>query len=253
MNKLLFAGLSIFAATLTTSAVVVNFDDLTVPDDGYYNGSDSTGFFTSDGVSFSNYYDTTYSSWDGFAYSNLGYAAPTSSDYSYQYNLAATSAYSGSNYAICYAGYYSTPTITLTSLTCAPQSIMVTNTAYAWADMTYGSGFSSVFTTGDYFTVTFTGYDASGTSTGYVTVYLADFTNGNSYILTTWEEVDLTSLGDSVSYIEVTFASSDTGDYGINTPTYVAIDDFIAVPEPSAFAAFAGLFALGFVWKRSRK
>jgi hypothetical protein len=41
-------------------------------------------------------------------------------------------------------------------------------------------------------------------------------------------------LGDARS-IGIDFASSDVGEWGINTPTYVAIDNLtlVAVPEPS--------------------
>ena len=43
--------------------------------------------------------------------------------------------------------------------------------------------------------------------------------------------MDLSSLGD-VTGLEFNVASSDVGDFGINTPTYFAMDDLTVIPEP---------------------
>ena len=46
----------------------------------------------------------------------------------------------------------------------------------------------------------------------------------DSYIIKDWTSIDLSSLGvaDSISF---TVASSDIGQFGINTPTYICIDN----------------------------
>ena len=54
--------------------------------------------------------------------------------------------------------------------------------------------------------------------------YLADFRDGKSFVLDNWSKVDVSILGD-VDKLQFEFASSDTGDYGVNTPTYVCIDN----------------------------
>jgi hypothetical protein len=49
---------------------IADFEDLSLTSQSYWNGSDSSGGFSSGGARFSNHYDTAYDSWDGFAYSN---------------------------------------------------------------------------------------------------------------------------------------------------------------------------------------
>jgi hypothetical protein len=50
------------------------------------------------------------------------------------------------------------------------------------------------------------------------------------------------------------FTGTDLGDYGLNTPSYMAVDNinFTTVPEPSAFALLLGAVALGCVARRRR-
>ena len=74
--------------------------------------------------------------------------------------------------------------------------------------------------------MTITGKDVDGIITDDIEFYLADFRfddNSQDYIIDTWTAVDLSILG-QVKTIEFSVSSSDTGDYGINTPTYFAID-----------------------------
>ena len=73
---------------------------------------------------------------------------------------------------------------------------------------------------------------------------LADFTHQDSsqdYIVTQWEYVDLSPLG-TVDSVEFIFTSSDVGQWGINTPTYVAIDNFNSnqVSNPNSIETFNG-------------
>ena len=49
----------------------------------------------------------------------------------------------------------------------------------------------------------------------------------------TWEWVDLSELG-QIASIYFTMESSDTGDYGINTPTYFCLDKLTVSTEPSS-------------------
>jgi hypothetical protein len=62
---------------------------------------------------------------------------------------------------------------------------------------------------------------------GSVDYYLADFRDGKSFIEESWAWVDLTSLGRYVYRVEISFSGTDVGEYGLNTPTYCAIDDII--------------------------
>ena len=69
--------------------------------------------------------------------------------------------------------------------------------------------------------------DKDGKPTGKtVEFYLADFrTATSSGIITNWTKVDLTPLGNKVNTITFDFESSDTGEWGINTPTYFCFDN----------------------------
>ena len=65
---------------------------------------------------------------------------------------------------------------------------------------------------------------------------LADFRfsdDGLDSILEEWVFLDLSGLG-AVRELHFGFESSDVGVFGINTPTYFAIDDLVTVPEPGA-------------------
>ena len=265
------AALACALAVAPLGAAVIDFSDVPLtgpavatyagPGGGvYYNGSDGAGSFASGGASFNNNFTDWgygFTSWANFAYSTT--SDTTTSGYVNEY-----SAYSSGNsgaYGIAYfSAYDPAPRITFAQAV-APQSVLLTNTTYAALDMLSGaSGFSKKFggATGDdpdWFRVTFTGYDASSAVTGTVVFYLADFRfsdNSLDYIVDDWTSVDLSGLGSGVRAIELSFASSDVGMFGINTPTYVAFDNlaYTPVPEPSAFAGFAGLGALAFALRR---
>ena len=63
--------------------------------------------------------------------------------------------------------------------------------------------------------------------------YLADMRDASSaehFILSSWEWMDLRSLG-KVKSITLDFDSSDKGTYGVNTPTYLCLDNFGSMPE----------------------
>ncbi len=251
--KLFFATL--FAAPLIAGAVTINFEDLALAADSSYNGSDNAGGFVSGSVSFSNNFTDWgggYSSWDGFGYSNKGYAKPaTAGDYTYEFNTVASD---NSTYAVVYGSAFSSaPTITLNSETSTPLSIDIVNTTVTWSSLSYGDGFAKQFEAGDWFKLTISAFDAVGDFIASIETFLADFTDGKSYIMDEWTTVDLSSLGMNVASLEFSFSSTDNGMFGINTPTYVAIDNLVAVPEPSTYAAITGLAVLGLAWQRRRK
>lgn len=255
------AGAAVAALVLAPAlgAAVIDFSDLTLAASSYYDGGPLTNSagWTSGGASFNNSvtnWGGSFYSWAGFAYSNQ--TDTTTPGYVNQYSAYNLGASTGT-YAV---GYYSTfdgyaPTISFGGAV-APQSIWLANTTWAALAMRDGNGASRKFAAGDYFNVVITGLDQSGVATGAaITHALADFRAGGSYIADDWTEVDLGALGANVWSIKFSFESTDIGDWGINTPAYVAIDNlnFVAVPEPSAAAALAGLGALGLASLRRRR
>lgn len=251
-------GLAMAPVNGEASPLVVTFDDLALSgSDTYYNGgpTDNTNGWVSQGVGFGNSFTDFgdgFISWNGFAYSNVN--DTTTGDYTNQYAAITGTAFSGSIYAVAYSG--SQDFINL-PVGYQPASVRVTNTTYAALDMANGSAFSRKFGAGDFLTVTFTGYSnagATGTVTGSTTFYLGDFLDGKSTIVNTWELLDLTPLGAAAS-VGLSWASSDVDPvYGINTPTYAAIDSLTLtpVPEPSSMAllACAGACVIAGMWRR---
>jgi len=79
----------------------------------------------------------------------------------------------------------------------------------------------------DWYKLSLTGISESGQIIGTREIYLADFrpdNNAEDYISNIWNNKDLSELG-YLSKLVLVVSSSDVGDYGINTPTYVCIDN----------------------------
>jgi Domain of unknown function (DUF4465)/PEP-CTERM motif len=104
----------------------------------------------------------------------------------------------------------------------------------------------------------YSGINGMGMQVGEVDFYLANFLGTNSYIINTWETLDLSSLA-GVRSLRFGLQSSDNNaSFGINTPAYFAIDNLSllssVVPEPgSSIMLGIGLAGLGgLYWTRRR-
>lgn len=246
----LIAGLAI--ATIDLKAQLISdFENLTLAAGTYWNGSDLSGSFSSGSATFLNNYNMAWGSWDGFAYSNI--SDSTTAGYTNQYAARTGVGYNNSaNYAV--ANYYGTTKIRLSgaALGAPVAGFYVTNATYAAISMRDGDAFARKFgdTTGtgsglaqgaypDWFKLSVTGYRTGVVITDTVHFYLADYRFSNNaldYIVTTWQWVDLTSLGnlDSVLF---SLSSSDVGAWGMNTPAYFCMDDFTAALPTSIISA----------------
>jgi len=70
--------------------------------------------------------------------------------------------------------------------------------------------------------------------TGSQEFFLADFRfadNSLDFVVDEFESVDLTALGDARS-VQLSFDSSDIGNFGINTPLFIAIDNIQLSASP---------------------
>lgn len=240
LRVLALAGTTFSIALTAAKAATVTFE--TVPlgspngPAGVWNGQAGTGGLGVEGAAFNNSY-TNYGSgfygWSGFSFSN--HTDNTTAGNGNQFSAyPAIGAGGSSQYAIGYSG--AIINIGLTDLT--GKGAMITNTTYAALSMLNGDSFAKAFggTSGDdsdYFKLTISGFN-NGIATGTpVDFYLADFRftdNSQDYIVNQWTYVDFSSLG-TVNEIRFGFESSDVGMFGINTPTYFALDNLTAVPE----------------------
>lgn len=238
----LAAGVSLVAA-ISAPAAVITFDELDPGSQGYWNGSDESGGFTSGGAFFENSYYAPWQSWSGFGYSNQG--DTTTADFTNQYSSFAGGGLGGSgNFAVAFGSAIPGAegvVLTFPSVTdLAGLGAWITNTTYTALSVQLGDDFSAPFGPEDYLKLTIHGYhglDATGT----VDFYLADYRNGATHVVDTWTWVGLSALG-SVDRLTFSFDSSDVSFGFLNKPAYFAMDDLLSVPEPStAVAALAGL------------
>lgn len=213
---------------------VSDFENLTLNDESYYDGSDLSGGFASGDAYFYNKYNTTYQSWSGFAYANR--TDVTSGEYTNPYSAFTGEGYNQSkNFVV--ANVFGTSGLKLTGSTAGTTitGFFATNTTYAALTMKNGDAFNISTKFGgesgdvkDWFKLTINGYLNNNASTTSVDFYLADYRfddNSRDYILNTWKWVDLRSLG-KVDSLSFTLTSSDNGEWGMNTPAYFAMDNF---------------------------
>ncbi len=236
------------------SASVVDFEDLPLAPESFYNGADGTGGFSSSGAFFNNTF-TDFGGgvtiWSGWSYSNI--TDNTTPGFMNQYStIPGTGADGSPNYAVAFAFDPGDATIEL-PVSLFPDSMFIANTTYAYQEMLNGSQFSKVFggQTGDdpdFFLLTITGLDSIGGAIGTIDFYLADYRfedNSLDYLIDSWTEVDLTGL-DGAATLSFGLTSSDVGQFGMNTPAYFAIDNLHVVPEPTTMVLllFGGVMAL---------
>ena len=95
-----------------------------------------------------------------------------------------------------------------------------TNSAYVVNSILNGDNYAKKFDENDYLNCTVEGYSSDSTLVGTVKIDLAS----NGKYVDTWKQADLSKLK-GVKYVKFTFTGSDTGDYGLNTPAYICIDN----------------------------
>ena len=243
------------------SSDVVGFEDVGTGLDtqSFFNGPDPDGTivtgpyedvvvlgkFQSELLTFNNAYSTDFDSWNQWAYANM--TDTTTAGYLNQF-----SAYPGhgagdsETFGVAFASqgdFYDAPLITrsvddLRSF----GSLAISNTTYAALSMLRGDSFAKKFggdsgNDPDFFTLTIEGLDASGEVVGQVDVFLADYQftdNSLDYILDDWLTVDLMPVSNARS-LAFSLSSSDVGNFGMNTPSYFAVDDIVMLTPVVAF------------------
>lgn len=117
------------------------------------------------------------------------------------------------------------------------EGVYVNLNSYSYYSVECGDNFARAFSNGDKFTLTIHGV-AADESEKTVEVSLASYTNGDLTICRGWKYVDLTTLG-AVNEIYFTMESTDSGDYGMNTPGYFCLDKLMVSPDDSSSLSLA--------------
>lgn len=234
----------------TSNAQVVDFESLQLAPNSYENGSNLQGKFEVGPFEFINNYDTTYQSWEGFAYSNMTDTVTTG--FMNQYSARpGNGADNSTNYAVAYFNDYFVHPIKInlksTQLNAVfLKSVSITNSTYAALDMLNGNPpYSKKFggasgNDPDYFFLVIHAYYNNNDITKNVALADYRFTNSNNdFVLTNWQKIDLGNV--PVDSIRLYLHSSDNGSFGMNTPAYVCIDnleyDFISSINTQSFIA----------------
>ncbi len=225
-----------------SNAQTVDFESVTLAPNSAYDGSDLSGTPNSDttaydstfvfsGLVMTNQWNSQYGYFsDGWAFSNK--TDDTTPSLPGAYNSYAGGGANGSdNYAIAYISPGKEIQLE-NNATATFGSISVTNNNYAAYSMLNGDNVAKKFggVTGDdedWFLLDIIGYDAAGNSVDTIKFYLADYRfndNAQDYIIKDWTSIDLTSFGE-INKIRFEQSSSDNGNFGMNTPSYLAIDN----------------------------
>lgn len=243
-HLLTLAALTCITAQLVAQGTTtVDLEDKTLPANSFYNGSDNAGGFSSRGAFFNNSYGGGF--WSGWSYSNT--SDTTTPGYGNQYSAITGAGVGGGGiYGIAFNYASGVSYINLPSGS-SPISVSITNTTYSALSMQNGDSFAKKFggATGndaDFFLLTIearSGLNGTGTILNTVPFYLADYRfsdNSFDYIVKTWKSVDLSTLPASTQSLTFDLTSSDVGEFGMNTPSYFALDSLVvAVPEPGVF------------------
>lgn len=236
MRKILLS-LFVFASVLTSKAQTTStFESLTLPksDTAYINYSDygeDVGF--TDGLAyFPCVYDTSfgYEYWaSGFAYSNM--TDSVTSGFMNQYSAKTAIGFAASEKYVVAYGKENNIRLTGAATGKGLLGFYITNSTYAYNSMRDGDGFSKKFnaTDKDYFRLDIFAYRKDTLGKDSVSFYLADFRNSDStknYIVKDWQWVNLAKIGKADS-LYFRLQSTDNGSFGMNTPAYFCMDNFM--------------------------
>lgn len=216
----------------TNRSEVVDFEEIDLGTNGFANGSDLSGGFTSKGAFFRTVFNPEFNFWQGVAASEQ--TDTTTPGFLNQYSSFSGDGVDDSQqYAVVFDGDSESDIRFHTDTTV--HGAWINNTTYAGLVMQDGDSVFGLDPFGgpsgdepDRFELAVTGIDQAGAQTGQVTFDLADFTPSDSAadtIVEDWTYLDLSPLGDEVRELQFDLASTDRSFGFNNTPNYFALDD----------------------------
>lgn len=227
---------------------VMDFSELSLLPDSYFLPAE-TGSFSAGPLTFP--YDAGTGFWSGFSYSSR---VSLTGEYTNDQFVAVTRGSmqgDSTTFAIAYVAsdwmsgtYDPIPSVVEVSDGQAVtfSGFYATNNEMAYITMRDGTLYNKKFggDTGndpDWFRIKVWGVRADNSTTEPLEFYLADFRaddNSLDYIANDWRWCDLSALG-SVKSLNFVMESTDTGDYGINTPAYFCLDNLTVMSIQAPF------------------
>lgn len=231
MKKIFTLVTFILSIGFATAQTASDFDNTLTQIDTFLNGSDGVEGFEVEDAFFPTSYNFDWGIWSsGWAISSM--TDTITAGFTNLYSAAPGSGLLGS---LAYAVGQQNAQIKLSANAAESplQGVFITNSTFAYLSMLSGDDYAKKFggETGDdpdYFLLTIRGYAGGELTADSVNFYLADFRfedNTQDYIVNSWQYVDLSSLG-TVDSLSFEMASTDVGDFGINTPLFFCIDQF---------------------------
>lgn len=246
MKKVYFFMVAIMATSTVISqdnGDTLTFESFNLNSNDYFNGVEGVSGFNIGDITLSNSYtlESWGDNWSGFAVSKV--QDITTAGFGNQYASYTNGGANGSEkYGIYFAGYSPQEIEFTTARTL--KSIQITNTTYAALSMRDGDFAGKQFgspndangdpdgTNGeDWFLLKIIPLDENDNVVGNaIEFYLADYRfadDNDDYIVNTWETITFPS---DIVAKKITFelSSSDNGDWGMNTPSYFALDNLIS-------------------------
>jgi len=140
---------------------VFDFEELSVPDTGFWKGKNKNvynGFFGDNIISFPNNYNSSFDSWSQFAFSS--WTDTVTAGYENQWSTFANEAHSDSVFGLCYISSFDPNPVEMNfSRTIIPEYFYITNSTYTALTIRDGSAFNAPFCTdsNDYYKIIITG------------------------------------------------------------------------------------------------
>lgn len=132
-----------------------------------------------------------------------------------------------------------------------PVSVYINLNSYTFYSVLLGDSYARAFTNNDQLTLTIHGVAEDETEKT-VDVSLASCNNGDLTTARGWKYVDLSSLG-TVNELYFTMTTTDSGQYGANTPLYFCLDKLCVKPSASSAAGIISADSASISYDRSSK
>lgn len=182
--------------------------------------------YETDNLTFEHFYNEEFGYWGGFALTRKFDTDAANGLFENQYAVYNASASEGDGALIYYYDSYNEPCDIVLKDATMLTSVRLNLTTYTYASITDEdiNSYARTFADGDYLKVVFTAMSADEALDS-VECYVVDYRDGKRFVATNWDIYDLRLLGKGYDAVRVTIETTDVGEYGANTPLYIALDE----------------------------